>query len=102
MKWLGIVATVLGAIGLGIGVYHLVETWPNVKAFQEMDDTMLWVAYRSAAWVQVYSMWAAGGLGLIAGAVAFLRNKSKLGLAGGLASIAAIVISLTTIMAGRM
>lgn len=112
MKAVAIMALVLGLSGLGVGVYHLVETYPNVKAFerraQDHHDTMttrLWMMYRRTGFNQIYAMWALGGLGLICGVLGAIKNKEKLRLlavAGASLSVAAVIISCTTLMASRL
>ena len=112
MKILSIIALVLGLVAISIGLYHLIETYPNVNAFHKMYlesnaplDQSMWQSCRSAGWMQIYAIWGVGGLGLILGAIAAIKEKGKMryaAIAGGILSIAAFIISMTTMMAGRV
>ena len=105
MKKFFLLAGLLGLIGLAIGVYHMVETWPNIVAFQRMGDMALWRAYRSAGWLQIYAMWGTGGLGCVLGLLGLLRDKGftkKFAVGGIIFGLCAIGISFSTMMAGRI
>jgi hypothetical protein len=112
MKILSVIALVLGLIAISIGLYHLIETYPNIKAFGKMYlesnaplDQSMWQSYRSAGWMQIYAIWGVGGLGLISGVIAAIKEKEKMRLiaiAGGVLSLVALIISMTTMMAGRV
>lgn len=110
MKPLSIIALVLGVAAMGVGVYHLVETYPNVKAFAADADKgrlywRLWRSYVDAGFLQIYAMWALGGLGLILGGVSAAKAKEKfriIAIAGLALSVIALIISLSTQMASRL
>jgi hypothetical protein len=110
MKKLAYAALALGVIAMAIAAYHLIETWPNIKAFGEMQakDELarpLWWAARKAGWMQIYSIWGVGGLGAILGGLATAKEAPparNLAIAGLVLSIGALIISFTTMMAGRV
>lgn len=124
MKPIAIIALVLGIAGGGVAVYHLVETYPNVKAFSKEDKTgyggssrrrarlerLRWrleQSYRDAAFNQVYAMWGLGGLGLILGILGFAKLKDggkfrTFSIVGAALSAIVLIVSLTTIMASRL
>ncbi|MDY0002019.1 MAG: hypothetical protein RBU30_12035 [Polyangia bacterium] len=121
MKALAIIALVLGLSAVGVAGYHLLETWPNVKsAEQRMErsrqheryvshgpsiEDRLWMSYRQAAFNQVYTMWGLGGLGLILGVIGAIKARKTfrvLALVATASSVAALIVSLTTIMASRL
>ena len=122
MKPIAIIALVLGLGAAGVAGYHVVETWPNVKSAEQRVerarqdryryvghgptlDERLWMSYRTAAFNQVYAIWALGGLGLILGGIAGFKVRGTfriLGIVAITSSIGALITSLTTIMASRL
>jgi hypothetical protein len=126
MKALCIIALVLGIAGSGVAVYHLVETYPNLKYFEtrthghhghahhrhrmrseRMDrlDYRLYRSYADAGFYQIYAMWALGGLGLILGIIGAIKGKQKLrymALGGVALSVFVLIVSLSTQMASRL
>ena len=108
MKVIAIICLVLGFGAVAVGIYHHVETYPNVKAFDQMAqksgspaDELLAQSYRDAAWTQIYAIWGIAGLGFVLGLVGTLR-RSKLAMVGLLLNVAGFVMSMTTIMLSRM
>jgi hypothetical protein len=125
MKPICIIALVLGIAGGGVAVYHLVETYPNVKAFSKRSETgghhhyghhrrgrrmdrldyRLHRSYADAGFYQIYAMWALGGLGLILGVLGAAKAKEKfryMAIAGAALSAVVLIISLSTQMASRL
>lgn len=94
-----IAAIVLGLLGLGVGVYHLVETHPNEIAFLHSDGEMartMWRSYREASNYQVLAILASCGLGLILGVVGYLKNKAAVPAIAVLVNLLVLVIPLAT------
>jgi hypothetical protein len=113
MKSIKSISLVLGLVGISLALYHLIETSPNLAFFESMTDKSdlerdIWKNHRSVAHMQVYGMWASGGLGLILAAWAFFKGEvrslkeERVLLAGGLLSLATILVSFSTIMAGKI
>jgi len=93
VKFLGALAIALGATALGIGLYHLIETYPNYT------NERIGLRYSATMWNQVYAMWALGGLGVVLSVISIKRFKpAYLGL--GL-SIISLLISMSTEMTNR-
>ena len=105
MKMLSLIGAALGLIAMFIGLYHMIETYPNIVAFQKMGERTIWLAYRSAGWIQIYSIWGVGGIGLIASLGGLIKDKSamkKAAIAGAVFSISALIMSMSTMMAGKI
>lgn len=119
MKLLAYLSITFGLLSFAIGAYHLLETEPNREYYADkrleiMSDfgfsdeisaaqkqlrdkfTNLWESTESASDTQGMAMVALALLGFLAGLVALLKGKQKLGLLGLLISLGSAIIPLIT------
>ncbi len=108
MTKLAILSGLFGAGATGVGIFHHVETAPNVAAFQDMAsesasplDFQLAASYQDAAFTQVYAMWGLGALALVVGIMA-VRKKDKRGFIGIGLGVIGLALSLTGVMLDRL
>ncbi|MEQ8352785.1 MAG: hypothetical protein RH862_14950 [Leptospiraceae bacterium] len=101
MSKLTIAAMLLGILGLGVGIYHLVETHPNEQAFfervHESDmDRRLWQSYEDASDMQGLAMAILAGLGFVLGIIGWIQKRGVPGLLAIIMNLAVVLIPLAT------
>ena len=106
MKALGWIALVLGIAAIGVSVYGIVETYPNLKSMHDLvevgqerlkDLNQRAIAeYAKSVNYQHYAAWGAGALALVLGVTAFAKDRIKVGLVGALFGLLGIALTLMT------
>ncbi len=106
MRALGWIALVLGLAAVGVSIYGIVETYPNLKSFGEMVDAgksrigeldrALLADYTKSVNLQHFISWGAGGLAIILGVVAFAKEKAKIGLVAAFLGLLGAALTLMT------